>query len=377
MARAIIGECDFNAELFRPVDSKAYALDTDAYGNRLEPNATAPANPASALNATAEPAIYATFEIRMYDDRGQTNDIRLEVKFELIPGDHPSDMTNEVGELWKVGMRRWLHVRSTLTSDNEKTGDAFTRRKGPFEIKVFDLERDIAWQLELSAYPLYKDTDVYPIFAEFVRKLRIEEIPDESDPLGVPAEGENDFRRTVKRINYVNLPGMTVETVIMKTKYQYWINATSYMFEVTRYEHFDTDHVNGLYPDGITVSWKGVRTNHDTRWGASLTNTEWLDTLSKQQGLGIGCVGSWDPDVEVFFKSSGVGGFEHPAWTRDRSAMAHGAPDPWDGDGFREMNHRIGEIARFIAMIRDGVLTRELEGVGVSEAGTWQSEFDE
>lgn len=322
-----------------------------------------------------EPALFATFEIRMYDDRGQTNDIRLEVKFELVPGDHPNDMTNEAGELWRVGMRRWLHVRSTLTSDREKTGDVFTRRKGPFEIKTFDLERDIAWQIELSAYQLYKDTDIYPIFAEFSRKLRVEEIPDETDPLGVPAEGQPDRRRTVKRISYVNFPGMSVETIIMKTKYQYWIHGTSHLFEITRYEHFDTDHVNHLYPDGIAITWKGLRTNHDIRWGASLTNAEWLNTLSKQQGLGIGCVGGWDPDIDEFFKSSGVGGFDHPAYTRDRGVMAHGNPDPWDGDGFREMYHRIGEFARMIARIRDSVLTKELEGMGMADVGSL--EFDD
>jgi hypothetical protein len=295
----------------------------------------------------------------MYDDSGQTNDIRLEVKFELILGDHPSDMTNEVGEVWKIGARRWLHVRKNLTG-GERSRSTFSHHRGPVDVKVFDLERDISWQIELITYDYYKDTDIYPIFSEFVRKVRLEEIPDESDPIGPPLPSRPDLRKTVKRIKYVNLPGMSVETVIMKTKYRYYIKGTPYLFETTKYEHFDTQHVNQLYPDGIAISWKGVKTNHDTRWGCCLVNTEVNEAFSKQKGLDIGCVADWDPDVFSVFQSSGIGGFEHPAWTRDSNVQRAGKDDPWQGDGFKEMICRIEECARLIARIRDDILAKEL-----------------
>lgn len=354
VARAIIGECDSRTDLFSPAESKAQNL-IDVYGRNSVHNGPMQSLPA----VKAEPTYFATFEIKMYDDTGQTNDIRLEVKFELILGDHPSDMTNEVGEVWKVGTRRWLHVRNNPTG-GDRSRSTFSQHKGPVDVKVFDLERDITCQIELVTYDYYKDTDVYPIFSEFVRKVSLEEIPDETDPVGPPTQRNPDLRRTVKRVKYVNLPGMSVETVIMKTKYRYWINGTPYVLETTKYEHFDTQHVNQLYPDGIAISWKGFRTNHDTRWGCCLINADVNETFSKQKGLDIGCVSDWDPDVVSVFKSSGTGGFEHPAWTRDNSLRGAERPDPWQGDGFREMIYRIEECARFIARIRDDILAKEL-----------------
>ncbi|KAH0603688.1 uncharacterized protein H6S33_007347 [Morchella sextelata] len=354
VAKAIIEECDTRTDLFGPADNKILSL-VDIYEEGPNPNI--PRQPP--LSVKVEPAYFATFEIKMYDDSGQTNDIRLEVKFELILGDHPSDMTNEVGEVWKIGARRWLHVRKNLTG-GERSRSTFSHHRGPVDVKVFDLERDISWQIELITYDYYKDTDIYPIFSEFVRKVRLEEIPDESDPIGPPLPSRPDLRKTVKRIKYVNLPGMSVETVIMKTKYRYYIKGTPYLFETTKYEHFDTQHVNQLYPDGIAISWKGVKTNHDTRWGCCLVNTEVNEAFSKQKGLDIGCVADWDPDVFSVFQSSGIGGFEHPAWTRDSNVQRAGKDDPWQGDGFKEMICRIEECARLIARIRDDILAKEL-----------------
>lgn len=301
---------------------------------------------------TPEPVLEATFKIRIYGAGGVSHEVRLEVEFVLIPGRHPDELTNNSGELYKVGVRRWL-VRSGVSNPNE-VGKPRTRYKGPFDIKVLDLESDLAWQFELSTFQFRKDADIYPIFTEFVRRIRIEEIPDESDTIPPPVGGERDLRRRVKRVSYVSLPGMTVENVILKTKYQYWIKKTSYLFEVTRYECFPTEEVNSLWADSVPISWMGVEPNHDTRWGASLINQDWINALSKQTTVGVGCAGEWDPDVDRFFQSSGVGGFDHPPYTRDGNILE--TQDPWNGDGWKELLTRVGECARLIAKARSDSL---------------------
>jgi hypothetical protein len=297
------------------------------------------------------------------------------VEFGLIPGDHPVDVANDAGNLYKVGLRRWLQL-PVGPGVPLKAGDHSTKQKGPFDIKVADLENDIAWQFQLVTYNLTRDTDIYPIFAEFVRKLRIEEIPDQFVPMGAPAQGTPDRRRTVPRVSYVNLPGMSVEAVTLKTKYQYWLRGTSYLFEITKYEHFNTTEINDIYPDGVQNSWRGLKTVHDTRWGASLQNSHWSNTLSKQKGLGVGFSGGWKPEVGDFFKSSGIGGFNHPEYTRQQNLFSSDAIDPWGGDGFHECITRINEIAEFIGGVKVKVGALKARRVG-SGGFVGCEEFDE
>lgn len=155
----------------------------------------------------------------------------------------------------------------------------------------------------------------------------------------------------------------------MKTKYQYWIRKTSFLFEVTRYEWFPTDEVNDLWADSVPISWRGVKTNHDTRWGASLSHQDWVNALSKQTMIGMGCSGGWDPDVDAFFQSSTIGGFEHPE--RMRSGDILEMQDPWEGDGWKELMTRISECARLIAKVRKESLEFSKPGYAGPE------EFDE
>lgn len=109
--------------------------------------------------------------------------------------------------------------------------------------------------------------------------------------------------------------------------------------------------LTNLYPLGIQISWKGLATDHDVRWGASLMNADWTHNLAQQSLIGLGCSGDWEPEIESFFKSSGVGGFNHPMWTRDGNVL--GGPDPWDGDGWKELMTRLKELTKFIAQVRD------------------------
>lgn len=318
-----------------------------------------------------EPAYHATLICRTHDDKKCTNDLRLEVKFEKIPGVHPIGVANSAGNLYKVGTRTWIQL-APGAGGPIKAGDHSTKQRGPFDLKVMDLENDLAWQFQLLTHSLTRDTDIYPIFSEFVRKIRIEEIPDVLDPVGAPVGGAPDRRRLVPRVSYVNLPGMTVEALTLKTKHQFWIKGTTYQFDITKYEHFDTDEIRSAYPDGVQNSWNGLGTIPDTRWGASFSNSEWVTTMAHQRGLGVGVCGPWNPNVDSFFKSSKVGGFEHPDFTRTNAFHA----DPWKGDGFKECITRIQELVRFIADIRTKVEKKEAERIAKTNFAGCE-EFDD
>lgn len=349
-AKALVNECLKRKDLFQPVETNNVAFDNNIFSNVLTEHDNTDLTPHS---LTPEPVLEATFKLRIRDSKGVAHEVRLEIEFVLIPGRHPGELTNGNGELYKAGVRRWLYIQSSANNPKE-IGKPRIRRKGPFDIKVLDLESDLAWQFELTAFQFCKDADIYPIFTEFVRKIRIEEIPDESDTIPPPVGGERDLRRRVKRVSYVSLPGMTVENVILKTKYQYWIKKTSYLFEVTRYECFPTEEVNSLWAESVPISWMGVEPNHDTRWGASLSNQDWINALSKQTAIGVGCAGGWDPDVNNFFQSSNIGGFDHPPYTRDGNILE--TQDPWDGDGWKELMTRVEECMRLIAKARSDSL---------------------
>lgn len=353
MAKELIQECFIRSDLFLPAGTGEFVFKDEAYTTTMDESEPVDSDPHH-HETTIEPAYYATLVCRTYDVKGCTNDIRLEVKFERIPGIHPVDVANDAGNLYKVGMRKWLQLQIGQGLPL-KAGDHSTKQKGPFDIKVADLENDIAWQFQLVTYNFTRDTDIYPIFAEFVRKLRIEEIPDQTDPIGAPIGSAPDRRRLVPRVSYVNLPGMTVESLTLKTKYQYWIKGTSYLFEITKYEHFDTSEINALFPEGLQNSWHGIKTEHDTRWGAALQSSDWVNTLTKQKGLDVGLNGGWNPEVGAFFQSSKIGGFQHPEYTRRQTLFSEDVMDPWEGDGFKECISRIHELAKFIGDIKDRV----------------------
>lgn len=321
-----------------------------------------------------DPNIEATFECTIFNGP-LSSKIRLEIEFERIPGKHPGDMANAAGDLYRVGMRRWLFIQKSANPNNIR-GGARQRRRGPVDIKVMDLESDLAWQIEFNTYEFCPDADKYPIFKDFLKKIRIEEIPDESDPIGPPRPGSAEARRRVKRINWANLPGLVVDKIVQKTKHQYWISRTQYKFEITQYETFFPESIGpsrvsltNLYPVGIQISWKGLATDHDVRWGASLTHADWTHNLAQQSLIGLGRSGDWEPEIDSFFTSSGVGGFNHPMWTRDWNVLS--GPDPWGGDGWKELMTRLKELTKFIAQVRDMNLVFKEPGYAGPE------EFDE
>ncbi|KAL7273872.1 hypothetical protein RUND412_003254 [Rhizina undulata] len=374
VAKELIDECNQAPEIFHPVEAAPSAF-TDLY--QLDRR-----DSGSEDGIKIEETLSATLDITLYDDKGSSTDVRLEIKFERIPGKHPDELTNDAGELYKAGMRRWLQLPTTnkgpSTSFDRKqhqkdsqVPDGFTRRTGPADIKVSDVENEVAWQMELVTYPVYRDAVSFPIFSEFERRLHIEEIADESDPRGPPAPGEKDVRNKVKRIQYANLPGLEVTAVTIKTKWSYWINRTSYIFEVTKYEYIVTDMVNRLYQSGMSGSFKGLKIPTDTRWGVSLWNDEWRMALSQQMGLGVGITAAWECDAGKFFKSSSM-----PGWEKGQNgdvymgSMEDGGEDqdvlgadPWEGDGWAELMERVREVVRMIRRARDRVEKKALGSV--------------
>ncbi|KAH8148070.1 uncharacterized protein LAJ45_07834 [Morchella importuna] len=310
IAKALITECHARKDLFHHVDRGHSKFAENPYGD-------------------------------LVDGQGDIHDIHddLDIPDPTIEA-HSSAQSTMGPSPPRSASRLSLSASPKSANPNNIRGGVRQRRKGPVDIKVMDLESDLAWQIEFHTYEFCPDADKYPIFKDFLKKIRIEEIPDESDPIGPPRPGSADSRRRVKRICYANLPGLVVDKIVQKTKHQYWISRTQYKFEITQYECFFPESIGpsrmsltNLYPLGIQISWKGLATDHDVRWGASLMNADWTHNLAQQSLIGLGCSGDWEPEIESFFKSSGVGGFNHPMWTRDGNVL--GGPDPGMGTGGR------------------------------------------
>lgn len=282
-----------------------------------------------------ESNISATFDLKLFDDKGHSINVRLFVAFERVPGVHATELANARGEYYKPGEHHWVD----LAAESHYAKDNMSRRRGPVDVKVLDLEVDMAYQVELVTYKLTKDALVYPIFQEFVRRLRIESIPDESsgDP---PPAGQPDPRPHVHRISFVNLPGIQVTSLIQKTKWRYWIKQTSYVFEITKYENIPVNVVSALYPDSVPTSFLGLKTGHDTRWGASVWNYDWDQNFTQQRHIGVGRKGEWSADVDNFFASSGATSFNGTKIFED---------------GFREMLGRVHDCLGLIRIAQEKI----------------------
>lgn len=278
---------------------------------------------------TLEPQITATFGLRLYDEKGRSQDIRLEIVFE------------KDGDEWRPVHRRWLNA----SSGGRNAPEVFGRRCGPLDIKVMNIENDLTYQIEIATWPLYKDSPDFPVFSDFVRKLRVEKIPDEFDTAGPPLPGQPDTRPHVHRICFVNLPGISVAAVVQKTKWRYWMSNSYFVFEITNYEHLPIHEVSTLYPDGVQVSYKGLNTPFDSRWGCAILNSEWDDKLSQQSTLEVGSRVKWDPEIEKFMP--GKGGF--------------------NGDGFEQFIGRIKEAMDLVTMAQRTVVKNKQADVGLDE----------
>jgi hypothetical protein len=296
-AERIIRRCGSRQDIFQPVD--------------FNPEWDGP----------MEPQTSATFNIRLSDDKGHSEDVRLEVTFQRLPG------TKE----YQVLNHRWLKA----SPDGRNAADTFSRRKGPVDIKVMDLDADLTYQVEIATWPLYKETDNYPIFTEFNRRLRLEEIPDELHSAGPPVPGQPDRRPQILRVSFVNLPGLSVAAVVQKTKWRYWMSSTSYFFELTRYEMLPMHEVNSIFPEGVPVSYKGLRTPFDTRWGCSLGNAKWDEKLDQHATIPLGYKASWDPKIDQFFEVS------------DSDYLNDDKAD-WGEDGFKEFTVRVKEAVHIV-----------------------------
>ena len=263
-----------------------------------------------------EEHISATFELRLYDENGRSTEIRLEVEFNRVMNSRE----------YKPMSTRWINI-----SDRRES-----RRKGPIDIKVFDIKTTVAYHMELSTWQAIPDTDIYPIFHEFVRRLRVEDLPDtESGP--PPRPGDPDTRPTIRRVSFVNLAGISVATLVQKTKYRYYIHHTKYIFELTKYESLPVETVSMMFPDGIAISYRDFVEADDVRYGGAIYNEEWDSKLKEQVGLKIGEKGAWDPELDVFFASSG------------NHKKINGAPGEWDPqDGFGECVGRVSNMIEFI-----------------------------
>lgn len=172
-------------------------------------------------------------------------------------------------------------------------------RGTPLQATVMDLENELGWSLELSAHKLYKDTDLYPIFSQFLRRLRFDSVMD-SGPGASPSK--------YPRISYTPLPGMTVESLVQKTRHLYTIKDTEYIFELTKYEYINCKKIR--LPEGVPSYLDNINVPRgalDTRFGCALYRTKWsTDLLADQRSLPLGKPANWQCSVDTFFPYEGA-----------------------------------------------------------------------
>ncbi|KAI5855633.1 hypothetical protein BZA05DRAFT_369117 [Tricharina praecox] len=351
---AMVRNSQTDGELIRSIGSGRYGIKDNEVADELRqycdriftPMDTNPDHRSE--GPVVEPQISATFELKLYDEQGAAQDIRLEVTYERLPGKRE----------YRPLDRRWLNTR-----DKESRPNADNPRKGPVNIKVIDVQADLGYQIEIVTWSLYRETH-YPIFQEFSRALGIEYIPDEFTAAPLPELGQPDTRPTIPRITFVNLPGMSVSGVVQKTKYRYYLPRTSYVFELTRYEHLPIHPVSTLYPDGVPISYRGLDTPFDTRWGCAIWHKRWDQYLSQQAVAQLGQRGDWDPDIEKFFPSSSA----QPATDSDAETVKDGrqrehVPDEYNDDGFAEFLDTVRQVVRLVKSAQENVARQKMTQV--------------
>lgn len=310
-ATELIDTLRHRREAFQPVDVN---LDPDSDG------------------VTPEPQVSATFKLRLFGDKGLAHNIRLEVAFERLPDK----------KTYRPVHRRWLDAGD----DSKRATEASNRCTGPLDVKMVDLDADLACQIELSKWNLYGEAEHYPIFHEFITRLSVEHIPDEFNAVGAPAPGERDERPTVRRISFANLPGLSVTGLVQKTKWRYWMGMTNYIFELTRYEYLPVHEMLTRYPEGVTVSYQGLDTPFDTRWGCCVWNDHWDEKLAQQAIIEPGTRGTWDTDVGKFFGDTGHGAL-------------NGRDEEPDADGFAEFLDKVHEGIQLVKSARTNLASRK------------------
>ncbi|KAI5810115.1 hypothetical protein DFH27DRAFT_538158 [Peziza echinospora] len=290
----------------------------------------------------------ATFELKLTDGTISTA-MRLECDFgpeEIIGGKRLHLATSNC----------WLNIpRHGRQYKSQNDNEGAYKRKGPLDVKVLDLGKDMAWQLEISSYSRLKEAEQYSTLMGFVSHLRLE------TPTPTAADRGTEPRPVM---NFINLHDgatqMTVESVVVKSKYQWFISTTPYIFEVIRYDQYAFLGVEQT-PQGVAAS---VRDKiPDSRWGASLTSRDWTDSMGSQWNLPFGRPGRWKYDVAEFFKPTNVGGIDDP--------FIDGRPAPrpeWEKDGFLEFQGRIEECLELIVRAqKDAKRREEIVMMGVHE----------
>ncbi|KAI5780540.1 hypothetical protein EDC01DRAFT_633397 [Geopyxis carbonaria] len=284
-----------------------------------------------------EPQISATMDLQVHTEEGRALDVRLEMTFERMPDT----------DRYKATQSRWID------SSVDKDVDFINPRTTTVDIKVQDIEKDLAFQMELRTQQVFNDWETYSTFNQFMRDVRIEKIPDELDPAGPPAAGQADNRRKILRVQFINHPGLTVCSLIQKSKYRYWIRRSRYTVEVTKYEALPVNDISSYFPDGIHISYRNFIGQVDVRYGISLGNDEWDTKLAAHQGLKIGQRAQWSPEIDKFFTMSQPEGVD-PSWGVN--------------NGTEECFYRVKDLLRLIHSAQLTVKLRKEEEANAANA---------
>lgn len=298
---------------------------------------------AGSENTTLQYTIQAVFEIRLYRDDNVHDDVRLDVEFA-----QDSAKGSEEFNVWSAV---WTHIPQKMNTENKEIQ---MNRNLSLSIDVLNLDADCGYNIEFSKFKVLPDTDIYPIFPEFLRHLKIEKVPDDS------FVGIGELPKCY-RVSYVNLHGLHVNSVTQKTKHQFWMGLSDYIFEVVKYEHISTRKLD--FPANVPVSLKVTKdalqqkVEIERRYGAGLYSYSWQHHLAGQrQKESIGKSAQWEPCMDTFFPLS----------------RSKDSPDgvAWDS-GWEEFKGRVQQCLDIIItakrMIKEGQHVSFDEGEAVVE----------
>lgn len=187
------------------------------------------------------------------------------------------------------------------------------------------------------------ERDLHPVFTEFILHLQLDDVIDK--------HGHN-----TKRCSYVTLPHFTVRSIVTKTRFPYWFSGTSYLFEITRYEHAAVEdprrRFGQKFAGGVQVAHNGFEAfeegdrggSGDVRWGGALYSADWDAMLGKQKELEIGCTSTWRSELNEFLDSTPAADHQDPKG-KGKGKMK--------SDPFEELENKIEFCAGLIRSARD------------------------
>ncbi|KAI9801016.1 MAG: hypothetical protein M1825_003550 [Sarcosagium campestre] len=282
------------------------SIEREESGKRLRASfcrATDLFHPRKALTLSLEdiePEYSASFMLNVPDD---PNPILLDVDFaKVLTGGY------------EVRGRQW--TRAETISQTDVTADLNCGRV-PLAAITIDLQRQTAWQFEITTRNTIEESRVTSQMQKFVAQLKLSLIRP-------PGADASEPSNAYVRLGYA---GLRVQTQVVKTTRKYMLRGGNYVTEIVKCQR--TSKPTGTTTDEPVTSWQ-----------VSMYSNKWTTVFGSQPSLRIGTRGSWQPDVDDFFAP---------------------LPGSHPGSGLSDFLDEVRVVARVIA-------SRERDATGVGKA---------